>query len=104
MSAPITRVNFERGDAVGVLLYEMAAGRRPFQGNTGFELSSAILSRPAPPLPRSDSGQLPTQLQSIVDRCLEKDPDARYQRAGEVRAALETTRTGSGVPQPRARS
>jgi serine/threonine-protein kinase len=90
--------------ALGVMLYEMAAGRRPFQGNTGFELSSAILSRPAPPLPRSDSGQLPTQLQSIVDRCLEKDPDARYQRAGEVRAALETTRTGSGSPLPSARA
>jgi serine/threonine-protein kinase len=90
--------------ALGIMLYEMAAGKRPFRGNTGFELSSAILGHPTPPLPETTVGRLPTQLQSIIERCLEKDPDARYQRAGEVRAALETTRTGSGVSLPSPRS
>ena len=86
--------------ALGVMVYEMAAGSRPFHGNTGFELSSAILGQPAPPLPQTATGQVPTQLQAIIDHCLEKDPDARYQRAGEVRAALEMTRTGSEVQLP----
>ncbi len=86
--------------ALGVMLFEMAAGRRPFRGSTGFELSSAILGQPAPPLPQTAIGQLPTQLQAVIDHCLEKDPDARYQRAGEVRTALELTLTGSGPAMP----
>jgi serine/threonine-protein kinase len=89
--------------SLGVMLYEMAAGKLPFRGNTGFELSSAILGHPAPPLPQTATGQVPTQLQAIIDHCLEKDPDARYQRAGEVRAALELTQTGSEVQLPPAR-
>jgi len=88
--------------ALGVVIYEMAAGSRPFHGNTSFELSSAILDQPAPPLPQTATGQVPAQLQAIIDHCLEKDPDARYQRAGEVRAALEMTRTGSEVQLPSA--
>jgi serine/threonine-protein kinase len=90
--------------ALGVMLYEMASGTRPFRGNTGFELSSAILGQPTPPLPEATTSLLPTQLQAIIDRCLEKDPDARYQRAGEARTALEMTRSGSRVPLPSARS
>jgi len=89
--------------ALGIMLYEMAAGRRPFRGSTGFELSSEILGQPTPPLPQTATGQLPAQLQAAIDHCLEKDPDARYQRAGEVRAALEMTRTGSDVQLPSVR-
>jgi len=71
--------------ALGVMLYEMAAGSRPFDGQTAFELSSAILHEAPPPLARA-----PAALQAVIDRCLEKEPARRYQRAGEVRAALET--------------
>jgi TolB-like protein/Tfp pilus assembly protein PilF len=88
--------------AVGIMIYEMAAGSRPFRGNTGFELSSAILGQPTPSLPQTATGQLPAQLQAVIDHCLEKDPDARYQSAGEVRAALEMTRTGSDGQLPSA--
>ena len=79
--------------ALGVVLFEMASGVRPFTGKTGFELSSAILSTTPQPLPPGPGGVLPTQLQTVIDRCLEKEPARRYQSAGEVRAALETAQS-----------
>jgi len=71
--------------ALGVVLYEMAAGELPFQGQTGFEVSAAILREQPEPQP----AHVPEGLQTIVLRCLAKDPAQRYQSAGEVRAALE---------------
>ena len=80
--------------ALGVVLYEMAAGARPFQGQTGFELSSAILNQ----RPAAVPGKVPVELRAVVDRCLEKEPGRRYQRSGEVRAALEAMQAGATVP------
>jgi eukaryotic-like serine/threonine-protein kinase len=71
--------------ALGVLLYEMATGKRPFTGETGFELSAAILHDPLAPFPESVSGSLRT----IIARCLEKNPQARYQTADDVRLSIE---------------
>jgi TolB-like protein/tRNA A-37 threonylcarbamoyl transferase component Bud32/Flp pilus assembly protein TadD len=84
--------------ALGVVLYEMAAGQRPFRGQTGFELSSAILSQPPPPLPPGPSGALPAELRAVIERCLEKEPAQRYQRSEEVRAALEAVQSGAPLP------
>ncbi|MBV8476172.1 MAG: protein kinase [Acidobacteria bacterium] len=72
--------------ALGVVLYEMASGRRPFSGNSGSELTTAILRDPPPPLPVHTS----TALAAVIRRCTAKDPAARYRTAGEVRSALET--------------
>ena len=83
--------------ALGVMLYEMAAGERPFRGHTPFELSSAILSQATPPLP----SRVPVELQAIVDHCLRKEPEQRYRRASEVHAALEAVQSGTA---PRRRS
>src|SRR5271170_5639269 len=77
--------------ALGVVLYEMAAGRRPFRGGTPYELSASIL-REAPP---AISPDLPPVLQSVLDRCLDKDRGQRYHSGGEVRAALEAAATAS---------
>ncbi len=77
--------------ALGVVLYEMAAGKRPFAGETGFEVSSAILNQPPKALP----AVVAAPLAAIIERCLAKEPSQRYQRAGEVRSALEAMLTGS---------
>ena len=71
--------------ALGVVIYEMAAGGRPFTGQTSFEVTSAILERP----PRPVGGAVPPALTAVIERCLAKEPERRYQRAGEVRAALD---------------
>jgi serine/threonine protein kinase/tetratricopeptide (TPR) repeat protein len=71
--------------ALGVVLHEMAAGALPFQGRTGFELSSAILQEP----PRALPARVPAGLRAVIQRCLAKEPGQRYQQASEVRAALE---------------
>jgi TolB-like protein len=85
--------------ALGVVLYEMLAGRRPFAGQTGYEVSSAILKEPPSALPAT----VPEALRAVIERCLAKAPGERYQRAEEVRAALETVRSGGviTVPAPR---
>jgi Serine/threonine protein kinase len=85
----------ERTDiwALGVLLHEMAAGHRPFMGQTGVELSSAILREPPAPMP----SRVPATLVRIVGQCLAKDPGHRYQRASEVRAALEMSSLDPGA-------
>lgn len=87
--------------ALGVLLYEMAAGALPFQGKTGFELTSHILREPPAPLPE----RVPAGLRAIIQRCLTKEPGQRYQRASEVRAALEAVGSGTAstvTPPPMA--
>ena len=73
--------------ALGVMLYQAVTGRLPFRGRTAFDTTSAILRDPAPPLP----ARVPLGLTAIIQRLLAKPPGERYQRAGEVRAALEAT-------------
>ncbi len=77
--------------ALGVLLYEMAAGTLPFQGKTGFELTSHILREPPQILPE----RVPAGLRAIIQRCLAKEPGERYQTAAAVCAALEAIRSHS---------
>jgi serine/threonine protein kinase len=69
--------------SMGVVLHEMATGRRPFEGTSLAELVSAIL-RDTPPSVTEARPDLPSDLARIVRRCLEKDPRHRIQTARDV--------------------
>jgi Tol biopolymer transport system component len=77
--------------SLGVVLYEMATGQRPFTGGSTASIISSIL-RDSPPPPSEVNGMQPRGLDRIVRRCLAKDPSRRYQVALEVRNELELLR------------
>ena len=95
--------------AMGVVLYEMATGRRPFQGDTSAALVSSIL-RDHPRAITDVNEALPRHLARVVQHCLEKNPRDRYQSALDIRNELRGLRrevesgavqTGSGgIPPP----
>jgi serine/threonine protein kinase len=69
--------------SLGVMLHEMATGRRPFTGRSSAELTSAIL-RDTPPPVTDFRADLPVNLVRVIRRCLEKDPRNRPQTARDV--------------------
>ena len=71
--------------SLGVVLYEMATGRRPFRGASAAGLVSAILRDEPPPPGRAD---IPEAFLRLVESCLRKDPASRVQTARDVRDAL----------------
>ena len=72
----------------GLVLYEMVTGKRAFVGDTGPELQEAILTQMPRPA-REVNPRLPARLDKIISRALEKDREARYQFASEMRTDLE---------------
>jgi serine/threonine-protein kinase len=79
----------ERSDlyALGLVLFEVVTGERPFRAATILELCDQIVERPAPSLARR-CPHLPAELDRIVATCLAKNPDHRYQTCGELLDAL----------------
>jgi len=94
--------------SLGVMLYEMATGARPFRGDNSASVVSAILRDTPPPL-TDVRPKLPPRLGRLVARCLEKDPQRRFQSALDLRNELEDLNletseasgiTGSVIPEP----
>jgi len=89
--------------AAGSVLYEMAAGQRPFAEVEGTQLIGAILQKVPPPL-TSRNATVSFELERIVGKCLEKDPENRYQSAKELAVDLRRLATPGGAtskPYPR---
>jgi serine/threonine-protein kinase len=92
--------------SLGVVLYEMVAGRLPFDGTTPSHTMVAITDQDPPPLSQYVD-DVPQALEEIVKRALAKDPAARYQTAGQMLAELkelnERIEIGAGLERSTAR-
>src|SRR5450631_1451496 len=76
----------------GIVLYEMLTGKRAFEGSSPASVIAAIMERPAP----SIADVAPPALDWVLKRCLEKDPDNRWQTARDLKAELERI---AGAPE-----
>jgi len=79
----------------GCILYELAAGKRAFQGKSAVDVMSAILNSEPPELAAA-SAALPPALETIIRRCLEKRPEQRFQSAADLAFALRSSASLSG--------
>jgi serine/threonine protein kinase len=75
----------------GLVLYEMATGRQAFHGNTAAELHAAILNGTQSPV-RELNPQIPSKMEEVIAKALEKDRNLRYQHASEMRADFDHLR------------
>ena len=93
--------------AFGALLFEMATGRKAFEGTSQASLIASILTASPPPISEARYGgpsdHLPLAIDHIVDRCLAKKPGDRWQTTRDVKLELEWAATGHTHP-PAARA
>src|ERR1700675_952288 len=78
----------------GAVLYEMAAGRMAFRGNTAAIVHEAILNRAPVPVTRLNP-ELPLKLEEVIGKALEKDRKLRYQHAADIRTDLQRLKRDS---------
>lgn len=85
--------------SLGAVLYEMATGRRPFQGDTPAALFNEILNK-TPESPVDLNPELPKELERITNRALEKEREARYPSARELLVELKAVRPEADASGP----
>jgi serine/threonine-protein kinase len=73
--------------SLGLIFFELVAGRTPFQADTVTELAIKVATQPAPPL-RAFRSDVPPVLEAVIDICLQKERDQRYQTVGDFAIAL----------------
>jgi len=81
--------------SLGVILFELLTGERPFRGSTRMLLHQVLVEDP--PGPRKLNGRVPKDMETICLKCLEKAPDRRYQDAAELRDDLGRYLAGEPV-------
>ncbi len=82
--------------AIGVILYEMVVGERPFAGDYDQAVVYSILNTEPEPM-ASRRADVPTALAHVVERALEKEPEHRYQTADEILSDLSRIQQGEGI-------
>ena len=83
----------------GIVLYEMCTGQSPFSGDTTGELLISIVQQ-VPVMPAQLNPDIPAALAGIIDLCLEKNPEYRYQHASEIRADLKRLQHNPPAERP----
>jgi serine/threonine-protein kinase len=89
--------------SLGVLIYEMATGQRPFNRRTGPETLVAIMEDEAEPVASLNPG-VPAALETIIRRCLAKKPESRYESTEELALSLKELRDSADSQRVRSRS
>jgi serine/threonine-protein kinase len=90
--------------SLGVMLYEMTTGEKPFK--TGDSIGTLLfqIANDTPPPPTTYQSNLPSDVVGVIDKCLKKNPDDRYQRgaelAADLRKVIERLKAGSEPPSP----
>ncbi len=88
--------------ALGVMLFEMATGKLPFDGETPAAMFDQLLNR-RPPSPQRLNPALPAPLAAVIDRTLEKDPERRYRTANDLLEDLRAVQTSHARLSPTVR-
>src|SRR6185503_3572717 len=82
--------------AMGIVLYKLTTGLHPFLGENDLVTMRNIISRPLLP-PRVKNPSYPGELDQVLVKCLQKDPDKRYQTMLELASALERALASMGM-------
>jgi serine/threonine protein kinase len=83
--------------ALGAVLYEMAAGKRPFEGKSQLSVASSILEKDPEPI-SAINPNAPPAFEHVLSSCLQKNPEERFQTAHDVKLELQWIASGRSVP------